>query len=149
MLILMQKSESACQQTLPNDDTRTVEHSIPHTLREATPSKKGKQQKNRSRRKQNTTGQCASEGGSKLSVSEMLKLEKSEEQASSEDDENWETVKPAKINETSESLDQPKKNVEIILEAEQAWKRKRKGKDLQEMIRLKINRVRKAIQLVF
>lgn len=80
-------------------------------------------------------------------VIELLKSQEPNLESSSEDDENWEKVESRPLaGMVSEEV--PNKSVQIELEVEQSWKRKKKDKDLQDLIRLKINRVRKAIQLV-
>lgn len=79
------------------------------------------------------------------SVAEMLELEKAQDYSSSEsDDENWEKVKAPCI--ASERERELPKSVEITLELS-GLKKKKKGLDVENMIRLKINRIRREIQL--
>lgn len=80
-------------------------------------------------------------------VIELLKSQEPNLESSSEDDENWEKVESRPVTLAGEKVSN--KSVQIELEVEQSWKRKKKNKDLQDLIRLKINRARKAIQLVF
>ncbi|XP_057368952.1 DNA repair protein complementing XP-C cells homolog [Daphnia carinata] len=79
------------------------------------------------------------------SVAEMLKLEKAQDSSSSDsDDENWEKVKAPCV--ASEREQELPKSVEITLELS-GLKQKKKGLDVENMIRLKINRIRREIQL--
>jgi hypothetical protein len=80
-----------------------------------------------------------------ISVAEMLKQEKIQESSSEDDDENWEKVKPScDVPEQARKLP---KSVEITLEVS-GLKTKKKGLDVENLIRLKINRIRREIQLV-
>ena len=78
-------------------------------------------------------------------VQQLLKLEEPDQDSSSEDDE-WEKVIDSSG--AAQPAGAPLKSVEITLEVEESWKRKKKKRDLQDLIRLRINRIRKAIQLV-
>ncbi|KAI9558622.1 hypothetical protein GHT06_015410 [Daphnia sinensis] len=79
------------------------------------------------------------------SVAEMLELEKAQDSSSSDsDDENWEKVKAPCV--ASERERELPKSVEITLELS-GLKQKKKGLDVENMIRLKINRIRREIQL--
>ncbi len=80
-----------------------------------------------------------------ISVAEMLKLENAQSDCS-EDDENWERVKPAMSDATDKERELPK-SVEVTLDIS-GLKRKKKGMDVENLIRLKINRIRREIQLV-
>ena len=80
-----------------------------------------------------------------ISVAEMLKQEEIQDSCSEEDDDNWERVKPScDIPEHERELP---KSVEITLEVS-GFKHKKKGIDVENLIRLKINRIRREIQLV-
>lgn len=85
-------------------------------------------------------------------VAELLKAEKNDQELSSEDDENWEKVVANKDssspNREGEDYQLPAEGVEIVLAGGQNFGRKRKGPDIQNLIRLKINRIRREIQLV-
>lgn len=80
-----------------------------------------------------------------ISVAEMLKLENAQSDCS-EDDENWERVKPAMSDAADKERELPK-SVEVTLDIS-GLKRKKKGMDVENLIRLKINRIRREIQLV-
>lgn len=83
-----------------------------------------------------------------ISVAEMLKLEKDQSSSSeNDDDENWEKVKPAAECGDLEQERELPKSVEVTLDVS-SLKRTKKGRDLQDIIRLRINRIRKEIQLV-
>lgn len=83
-----------------------------------------------------------------ITVAEMLKLEKDQSSSSeNDDDENWEKVKPTATCDDPEQERELPKSVEVTLDVS-SLKRKKKGLDLHNIIRLKINRIRKEIQLV-
>lgn len=108
---------------------------------DTTPKKKVKTPAKQSRRKSNKN---KPENPDEITVAELLKLEKMEDSSSDEEDENWEKVKPSSV--TEKEIDLPK-SVEVTLDIT-GIKRKKKGPDIQNMIRLKINRIRREIQLV-
>ena len=83
-----------------------------------------------------------------ISIAEMLKEEKVQDPtfSSEDDDENWERVKASPCVVPEQDRELPK-SVEITLEVS-GLKNKKKGLDMENLIRLKINRIRREIQLV-
>lgn len=110
---------------------------------------KGKQLKSSAAKSKLTSKKSSQAAGvtnqSELNVVKLLKEEEPDQDTSSDDDENWERV--VDVPPVSGDSEVPK-SVEVILEVDEPWKRKKKGRDLQDLIRLRINRIRKAIQLV-
>lgn len=82
-----------------------------------------------------------------IDVSELLKFEKLHADAAdeSEDDENWEKVKEETMLQEERQL--PDK-VEVMVDVGDGMKKRRKELDIQNMIRLKLNRIRREIQMV-
>ena len=112
-----------------------------NNTKEPSTKKKGKQLKQAKKKSNKITERSES---NEISVAEMLELENAQNDSCSEDDENWERVKPATINEQERELPQ---SVEVTLDIT-GLKRKKKGMDVENLIRLKINRIRREIQLV-
>lgn len=109
--------------------------------------KKGKKPKEPTNKKtKRKKSENLKDDSNELSLTELLKLENvKKEDSESDADENWEKVKSSpKVSENEKELP---KSVEITLDLE-GFKRKKKGKDIADIIRLRINRIRREIQLV-
>lgn len=114
--------------------------------RKSTP-KKGKKVKQSA--KKTPKNVSSSSGLQEISVAEMLKLEENQDSSSEDgDDADWEKVKPivSSVDNQEQEKELPK-SVEVTLDVS-GLKRKKKGTDIKDLIRLRINRIRREIQLV-
>lgn len=129
-------------EALKGNSGRLLEAKSPKIAKDQT--KKGKKIKPVSKKSQRVLKKNVQTDES--SVAEMLEEEKAKDSSSSEsDDENWEKVKAPSI--AVEQERELPKSVEITLELS-GLKKKKKGLDVENVIRLKINRIRREIQLV-
>ena len=138
-----------------SNDTTEVAPTVPSAVKaKGGSSRKPKASKTKTEKKKPSPSKRAVKaGGERLpsNVAELLKAEKNDQELSSEDDENWEKVAANSSSPNGEGDDYqlPAEGVEIVLAGGQTFGRKRKGPDIQNLIRLKINRIRREVQLVF
>lgn len=115
-------------------------------ISDSKPEKPEKLVRNRQRKQKKTPTKEKRKGKKDMDVlDELLECENLQfDSAISEDDENWEKVKEEKVIEEEREL--PDK-VEVMVDVGDV-KKKRKGVDIQNIIRLKLNRIRREIQQV-
>ena len=80
----------------------------------------------------------------KKGVAKLLKLAGEKKEESSSEDENWEKIDEKPLSVAEKKL--PTKNVEVTIDLK-TERRSKKERDLQEMLRLQVNRYRKQVQI--
>ena len=80
----------------------------------------------------------------KKGVAKLLKLAGEKKEESSSEDENWEKIDEKVLPVVEEKL--PAKNVEVTIDLK-LQRRSKKERDLHEMLRLQVNRIRKQVQI--